>query len=122
MARRDEGEYPSWVFDRGVTKLGGPASENPPGGGSFAFGLRWRGPYSPLRGCAARFASAKAKIPRRSSPPNFQTGSNESSLFMIKLSKNSRKSSTRTPGAQQPRPFHPPAFFILHFPFFISIK
>ena len=31
--------------------------------------------HSPLRGCSARSASPKTKIPRRSTAPNFQTGS-----------------------------------------------
>jgi hypothetical protein len=75
MARRDEGEYPSWIFDWGATKPAGPWRENPPGGGSFGCGLRWLAPYSPLRGCAGLAASPTAKIPRRSTLPNFQTGS-----------------------------------------------
>ncbi len=75
MARRDEGEYPSWVFDRGATKPGGLGRENPPGGGAFGFGLRCHGRHSPLRGCSARSASPKPKIPCRSTSPNFQTGS-----------------------------------------------
>jgi hypothetical protein len=75
MARRDEGEYPWWVFDCGATKPAGFLRENPSGGGSFVFGRRWLGRYSPLRGCASLAALAKAKIPRRSTPCNFQTGS-----------------------------------------------
>jgi len=43
MARRDEGEYPTTVFDREVTKPDGPFLENPPGGGSFGRGGRWLG-------------------------------------------------------------------------------
>src|SRR5260221_13524338 len=49
--------------------------ENPPGGGSFVRGRRWLVPYSPLRGCAELAALATAKIPRRSAPRSFQTGS-----------------------------------------------
>ena len=49
--------------------------ENPPGGGSFARGRRWLGRYSPRWGCAGLAALAPAKIPRRSTPRNFQTGS-----------------------------------------------
>ena len=49
--------------------------ENPPGGGSFARGLRWLGRYSPLRGCSDLAVLATAKIPRRSAVRNFQTGS-----------------------------------------------
>ncbi len=75
MARRDEGKYPSRVFDRAVTKPGGFCRENAPGGGPFDFGLRCRERYSPLRGCSARYAAPKAKIPRRSTSPNFQAGS-----------------------------------------------
>ena len=50
----------------------GPAAS---GGGSFACGRRWLGRYSPLRGCADLAAWATAKIPRRSTPRSFQTGS-----------------------------------------------
>jgi hypothetical protein len=50
MARRDEGEYPLWIFDRGVTKPDGLWRENPPGGGVFASRPRWLVPYSPLAG------------------------------------------------------------------------
>ncbi len=49
--------------------------ENPPGGGSFVRGRRWLVPYSPLRGCSELAALATAKIPRRSAPRSFQTGS-----------------------------------------------
>src|SRR2546426_11149139 len=50
--------------------------ENPPGGGSFVRGRRWLVPYSPLRGAArGHCALATAKIPRRSAPRSFQTGS-----------------------------------------------
>jgi hypothetical protein len=52
-----------------------PFAENPPGGGSFARGRRWLGRYSLLRGCSDLAALATAKIPRRSTPRNFQTGS-----------------------------------------------
>src|SRR6266852_3466164 len=75
MARRDEGEYPWWIFDSGATKPDGLFPENPPGGGSFVRGRRWLVPYSPLRGCAELAAWATAKIPRRSAPRSFQTGS-----------------------------------------------
>ena len=60
---RDEGEHPSWVFDRGATKPAGSLLENPsaaaealadkPGGGSFVCGPRWLGRHSPLRGCSS---------------------------------------------------------------------
>lgn len=41
-------EHPrQWGCDRGATKPEGLLRENPPGGGSFACGLRWLGPYSP---------------------------------------------------------------------------
>ena len=46
--------------------------ENPPGGGSFARGQRWLGRYSPLRGCSDLAALTTAKIPRRSTVPNFK--------------------------------------------------
>src|SRR5216683_1819642 len=75
MARRDEGAYPPAVCDRGATKPDGLLPENPPGGGSFALGRRWLVPYSPLRGCLELAALATAKIPRRSAPRSFQTGS-----------------------------------------------
>src|SRR5260370_852267 len=78
MARRDEGEYPWWIFDLGATKPAGLFRENPPGGGSFVRGLRWLGRYSPLRGCSGLAALATVKIPRRSAPRSFQTGSNVS--------------------------------------------
>src|SRR5436190_12182178 len=83
MARRDEGEYPSWIFDRGATKPAGLFRENPPGGGSFVRGRRWLSPYSPLRGCADFAALATAKIPRRSTLPNFQKGSNFARMTII---------------------------------------
>ena len=35
LARRNEGEYPSWVFDRGVTKPDSLARKNPLNGGVF---------------------------------------------------------------------------------------
>ncbi len=44
-------------------------------GGSFGLGLRWPGRHSPLRGCSARAALPQTKIPRRPTPPSFQTGS-----------------------------------------------
>src|SRR3989441_11173447 len=75
MARRDERAYPPAVCDRGATKPDGLLPENPPGGGSFVRGRRWLVPYSPLRGCAELAALATAKIPRRSAPRSFQTGS-----------------------------------------------
>jgi len=75
MARRDEGAYPPAVCDRGATKPGGLFPENPPGGGSFVYGLRWLGRYSPLRGCSSLAALATAKIPRRRTSRNFQTRS-----------------------------------------------
>ena len=63
------------VCDRGATKPDGLFRENPPGGGSFVCGLRWLGRHSPLRGCCGLAALAAAKIPRRRTPRNFQTGS-----------------------------------------------
>jgi len=71
MARRDEGEYPLWIFDRGATKPDGLFHENPPGGGSFARGLRWLGRHSPLWGCSRLAALATVKIPRRSALQSF---------------------------------------------------
>ena len=65
-----------WVFDWGATKPDGLFRKNPPGGGPFVFVQRWLGRYSPLRGCFALAALAKAKIPSRSTLCNFQTGSN----------------------------------------------
>src|SRR6266436_2441912 len=59
----------------GATKPDGLFPENPLGGGSFVRGRRWLVPYSPLRGCAELAALATAKIPRRSAPRSFQTGS-----------------------------------------------
>ena len=75
MARRDEGGYPPAVSDRGATKPDVLFLENPPGGRSFACGLRWLGPYSPLRGCSALAALATGKIPGRRTRRSFQTGS-----------------------------------------------
>ena len=49
-----------------------PLTENPPRGGSFAFGLRCRARHSPLRGCSACSASLQFKIPRRSAAPIFR--------------------------------------------------
>ena len=72
-ARR--GRIPAEVSYRGATKPGGLFLENPPGGGSFVRGLRWLGRHSPLRGCSGLAALATAKIPRRRTPRNFQTGS-----------------------------------------------
>src|ERR1700733_4974991 len=46
-----------------------------PGGGAFVLVRRWLGRPSPLWGCTGLAALAKAKIPRRSIPCNFQTGS-----------------------------------------------
>src|SRR6266568_6522896 len=82
MARRDEGgaarghhgATPKTFASRG--KPDGLFPENPPGGGSFVRGRRWLVPYSPLRALrAAKAALATAKIPRRSAPRSFQTGS-----------------------------------------------
>src|SRR6185503_12208342 len=77
MARRDEGEHSLCIFDRGATKPDGLFHENPPGGGSFACGLRWLGRHIPLRGCSGLAALSTAKIPCRSTQPNFQTGSKQ---------------------------------------------
>ena len=74
MARREEGAYRR-VCDRRATKSAGRFRENPPGGGSFAGGLRWLGGYSPLRGCARLAALATTKIPGRRTPLSFRTGS-----------------------------------------------
>ena len=52
-----------------------PCARKPSGGGSFVFARRWLGRHSPLWGCTFLAALAKAKIPRRSTPCNFQTGS-----------------------------------------------
>jgi hypothetical protein len=76
MARRDEGaSRPAARYDRGPTKPDGLLRENPPGGESFARGLRWLVPYSPLRGCSELAVLAPVKILRRRPPPNFKTGS-----------------------------------------------
>jgi len=80
------GRISAGIFDRRATKPGGQLRENPSGGGSFGRGLCWLGPYSPLRGCADLAALASAKIPRRSTPQYFQTGSNRRSRwFQIAL-------------------------------------
>jgi hypothetical protein len=50
-------------------------SENPPGDGCFAGGLRWFGRYRPLRGCAGPAALATTKAPRRRVRLSCQTGS-----------------------------------------------
>jgi hypothetical protein len=51
--------------DRGATKPDGLLRENPPGGESFARGLRRLVPYSPLRGCSELASLSTAKILRR---------------------------------------------------------
>jgi hypothetical protein len=56
-----------------------PFARKPSGGGSFVFVRRWLGWHSPLRGCTFLAALAKAKIPRRSTLRNFQTGSKANS-------------------------------------------
>jgi hypothetical protein len=81
-ARR--GRIPAAVSDGGATKPTGLFLENPAGGGSFARGRRWLGRHSPLRGCSWQVrrtlaALATAKIPRRRTPRNFQTGSEQTS-------------------------------------------
>src|SRR2546425_5425706 len=73
-ARGHHGATPKTFASR--AKPDGLFRENPPGGGSFVRGRRWLAPYSPLRGCAELAALATAKIPRRSAPRSFQTGSN----------------------------------------------
>src|SRR6266699_1898456 len=78
MARRDERAYPQAGAVRGhqgARRPDGLLPENPPGGGTFVRGRRWLVPYSPLRGCSELAALATAKIPRRSTPRSFQTGS-----------------------------------------------
>ena len=95
LARRDERAYPLWVCKRGATPPDRPYCENPPGGRSFARGLRWLGPLasqasasqrpgvdvrsaqavSPLRGCAGLAALVTAKIHCRRPTFNYQTGS-----------------------------------------------
>ena len=75
MATRDEHTLPALRDEREATPPDRPCCENPPGGRSFARGLRWLGPYSPLRGCAGLAALSTAKIPCRRTPFNFQTGS-----------------------------------------------
>jgi hypothetical protein len=74
-ARRDERAYPQRSVSLEATPPGRAFRENPSGGGSFACGLRWLVPYSPLRGCAELAALATAKISSRRTPFNFQTGS-----------------------------------------------
>jgi len=56
-------------------KPAGFGRENPSGGGPFGLGLRCRKRHSPLRGCSACSASPQTKIPCRSTPQNFKTGS-----------------------------------------------
>ena len=73
-ARRDEGEYPSWVFDRRSNKDRRHFARKPLAGGSFAAGRRWLGRYSPLRGCSSLAALSTVKIPRRRTPRNFADG------------------------------------------------
>src|SRR5580765_4876080 len=75
LARRDERAYPAAVCKRGATQPDGLSRENPPGGGSFVWGLCWLSPYSPLRGCSGFAALAATKIPCRTTPRNFQSGS-----------------------------------------------
>jgi len=82
-ARR--GRIPAAVSDRGATKPDGFFCENPPGGGSFVRGLRWLTRHSPLRGCSGLAALATAKIPRRRTPRNFQTGSKSKDLIQVIL-------------------------------------
>ncbi len=77
MARRDEGADPPAICDRGATKPVGLFRENPPGDGSFVCGLRCLGRHSPLRGCPGLAALGTAKLPRRRTPRNFKTGSEE---------------------------------------------
>src|SRR5882724_9384670 len=43
--------------------------------GDFGRGRRWPGRHSPLRGCSDLAALATAKIPSRSTPHSFKTGS-----------------------------------------------
>ena len=69
------GRIPAAVSNRGATKPAGIFHETPAGGGSFARGRRWLSRHSPLRGCSGFAALATAKIPRRRTPRNFQTGS-----------------------------------------------
>src|SRR6266849_4726780 len=72
-ARGHHGATPKAFASR--AKPDGLFPENPPGGGSFVRGRRWLGRHSPLRGCFDLAALATAKIPRRSAPRSFQTGS-----------------------------------------------
>src|SRR5713226_7720034 len=65
------------LTSRFKNSVGSCFRENPSGGGSFVRGRRWLVPYSPLRGCSELAALATAKIPRRSAPRSFQTGSYE---------------------------------------------
>jgi hypothetical protein len=58
-------------------------------GKSFAFGLCCHGRHSPLRGCSARSASPKAKIPSRSAAPNFQTGSKKKAIAIAIIQRGS---------------------------------
>ncbi len=82
MARRDEREYPSWIFDRGATPPDGPWGLNPPGNRSFRRWRRCRGTPSPLRGLPFRSALPPPKIPGCSAPPNFKTTSKTHRLFL----------------------------------------
>jgi len=76
LARRDEGEYPLVGLRLRSNEAREPGTQNPPGGGPFDRGQRWLSRHSPLWGCSDLAALLTAKIPRRSTPPNFQTGSN----------------------------------------------
>ncbi len=64
-------------------KVRRPFARKSSGGGSFVFVRRWLGRHSRLRGCTFLAVLAKAKIPRRSIPCNFQTGS-EAQWHLIK--------------------------------------
>ena len=79
------GAIPETVCDRGEKTPDRLGRENlppspfglwrdKPGDGVFALGLCCRRRYSPPRGCADSSASPKAKIPSRSTLPNFQIG------------------------------------------------
>ena len=74
-------EISSWVFDRGATKPSRRQNKNPLDGESFVRGRRWLGLYSPLRGCSGLAALPTPKIHRRSTPRNFQTGSEPDPFF-----------------------------------------
>jgi hypothetical protein len=81
MARRDEGEYPNGSSTEEQRSQAVFSSKTLRAAGLLPVAIVGSEPHSPLRGCSlarpARTlaALATAKIPRRGTPRNFQTGS-----------------------------------------------